>query len=131
MPGLSPILLQILTAYNVVVFLHLSCASILTASTAMFHFCKFNYLLVRFALWFVVVTNVQARKCLSSALVSSKLIGQLFTFAVHGLVCINGKRTLLIRYFPLASTVHTGVDGLIKFCAQQPPLQKRLQQKGL
>lgn len=41
------------------------------------------------------------------------------------------RKTLLIRYFPLAYTGLTGVDGLIKFCAQQPPLHNRLQQKGL
>lgn len=96
------------------------------------HFCRFNYLRVCFTAWLVVVTNVQARKRLSFALVSSKLIGQLFTFAIHGLVCMNVKGRLpLYRYFPLASTVLTRVDVLIKFCALQPPLHNRLLQKGL
>lgn len=58
-----------------------------------FHFCRFNYLCVRFTAW-LVVTNVQTRKCLSFALVSSKLSGQLFTFAIHGLVCMNVKGRL-------------------------------------
>lgn len=77
-------------------FLHPSCAAVFltTSSTVCFHFCRFNYLLVCFASWFLVVTNVRAGKCLSFALVSSKLIGQLFTFTVHGLVCMNGKGRL-------------------------------------
>lgn len=98
-----------------------------------FHFRRFNCPPVCFAPCFVVQMHKPGKVFISVLFFFFWINWTVVYIRRQCRVCMNEKKreTLLIRSFPLASTVHTGGDELIKFSAQQPPLHSRLQQKGL